>query len=130
MKAVVFLICICFLLLSGGNASMPAHQNIISYASTQHTEKKQQVKFTATNQHCIVFDNIISNKDVEYFICEEDEDENVNKAPDRKCKTINNCYLSLPGIIILSNHYNSCNAPRPFYSLQSNKYISHRALRI
>jgi len=130
MKAVVFLISICFLLLSGGNASMPVHHNTISYASTQHTEKKQAVKFTATNQYCIVFDNIAPNKEVEYFIYEEDEDENVNRTPEKKCKTINNCYLSLPGIIILNNHYNCRNAPRPFYSLQSDKYISQRALRI
>ena len=109
---------------------MPVHHNIISYASTQHAVKNQQVKFIAENQYCIVFADIISNSEVEYFINEEDEDENVNKAPEKKCKSINNCYLSLPGIVILSKHYNNCSSPRPFYSLLSDKYISQRALRI
>jgi hypothetical protein len=129
MKAFVFLICICFLLLSGGNAAMPDHHSS-SYTSVQHIKENQQIKFTATNQHSIIFDNLASDKEVEYFICEEDEDENVSRAPEKKCKSINNCYLSIPGIIILSNHYHSCNAPRLFYSSSSNKYISQRALRI
>ena len=109
---------------------MPGHHNIISGAWIQHIEKNQQIKFTATNQHYIVFGDMASNKEAEYFIYEEDEDENVNRAPEKKCKAINNGYLLLPGIIILSNHYNNCNAPRPFYSLPSDKYISQRALRI
>jgi len=130
MKAVVFFICICFLVLSGGNAAMPAHHNTISYTTTQHIEKNQQIKFTGANQYCIVFGDLAYNKEAEYFLYEEDEDENTDRAAERKGKTTNVCYLSLPGIIILHNHQNGCAAPRPFYSLLSNKYISQRALRI
>ena len=131
MRIVVFLVCMCCLLLSGGRfVKIPSCQSIVYETPGKHIETNQQLK-SKTSNHPFVNSNVnIVNGEEEFLIGEEDEDEIVNRQVARKCITLYNGTMASGIILGLSNHQNFCNASRPYYRLSSNKYISQRVLRI
>ena len=131
MRITVFIICICLLLSRGVNdiyITVSHHGG--SYQHSQQLSKKQPLTF-ANNNHPYVIPVVNGlNAGEELLINEEEEDEETHKALARKCRSIDSDNLISSYLIHTDNRHFCCNAPKPYYSLQSNKYISQRVLRI
>jgi hypothetical protein len=113
MRVVIFLICLGYLLLGGYNyIHIGSHQNTIT-----------QQKFT----HRAVIKKATPEKEAEYLIMDEEEDDETNNSFVRKYILLARGYLTLFDQSNLSDRYNCPGAP-PNYC--SPRYITQGALRI
>lgn len=119
MRLAIFFGCLFYLLLGGYNYYYTAiHHNGSCYSPAQNIEKA----------HCTVIKETHSDKQEEYLITDEVEDEETNNLFARKYKLLAKCYLTLD--CHLRDLYSSPKAPTAFYSPLSYKYITQGVLRI
>lgn len=133
MRVVVFFVCLCFLLLGRDVPAYAGVQNSnISYSLVQQIEQSKQVKFTGLKQHNKIIEDISSDKETEYLINDdaEDDDDDVNIFFAGKYRLPARCSLAGSYQSILSYLCKYFKAPPFFGGKVSCKYIVQRALRI
>lgn len=127
MKFVVFLVCICYILLGGYNYLYTgSHPN--AYASELHFEKSV-TKFTDKKQGYPVLREAAADA-CDYIIPEIEEDDTDNISA-RKYKVPANYFNAFSNSFIIIHLYSRFKASCwPYYKLLTYKYITQRVLRI
>lgn len=117
MRVAVFFLCLCILLLKGYDYTHTvAHTNSIHNTPVQHFAV---LKDTGTE------------KDEEYLISDDKEDEDPNSVFGRKYRLLAT-YNIIPAYLFISHHlYSRSKGPLAYYgALSSCKYITQKVLRI
>lgn len=131
MRAAVFFVCLCYLLLGGYNYHYAgAHHH--SFRQVDAARKKlQQVKFTNSDQEHLIYKASDSSETQEYLLSDdEDNDDDAHHFLVKKNRLLARCYALLDYQSILSYLHHSFKAPPVFYRQISNRYILQGVLRI
>lgn len=132
MRVFVFFIYLCCLMSLGYDYfhTTGALHRTMCYYQAQNIEKKQQANAINTNQTYAFIQDIHPNKEEEFLISDNVEDEDANDLFARKYKLLTRYYLTPSGSSGLSYFYGGFKDRPPFYSHLSCKYITQRTLRI
>lgn len=123
MRVAVFFACLCILLLKGYDYVHAAtrHHNICCAPSHN---------FDKTQQHFTVINDADADKEEEYFVSDDVEDEDPNSLFARKYRLLARCNI-IPSYLFISHYLYSCPKARlSFCSALSYKYITQKVLRI
>lgn len=127
MRAVIFFVCLCALLLKGyDHVHTGVHHLSVGYYAA---EKKQQEKHAATRQASPFIKDGAEQQEADDLLCEAIEDDE-NDAFGKKLKWLTIHPLAPPRTFLLNYLYGYPKDPLPCGSLLSYKYITQRALRI
>lgn len=132
MRVFVFFIYLCCLMSLGYDyfhTTGTLHRTMCYYQA-QNIEKKQQANAINTNQSYTFIQDIHPNKEEEFLISDNVEDEDANDLFARKYKLLTRYYLTASNTFSISNFYGGFKEHPPFYSHLSYKYITQRTLRI
>ena len=100
-----------------------AHHHSIRYSAVAHVEKTHE-------DDCAVIEEAPLQQELDYLLCEEEEDEDSRQAPARKDRLYASDY-SLPSYtILLSYFYNCTTDPATGCNHSPYRYLRQRALRI
>lgn len=119
MRVVVFFICLCLLTLRGYD---------YIYTTTHHTATACTPVPLIEKAHYSVIKDLNPDKEEEFLITDEVEDEDTSNSSARKYILLASCYLALPGH--LSYLHSGPKTPPAFCHTLSYKYITQGVLRI
>lgn len=134
MRSVIFLICLCALLLKGYDfVRTGIHHYSVGYFATQHADKRQQIRQSGAHHDNPLFIDAAANYEEDDLFCEdlEEEDEDNDHALwGRKAwwRTRGNSPPDESAGLHYLNKYSR--DLLPFCSHLAHIYITQRALRI
>ena len=131
MRALVFLVCLFFLLFGGYNYHYAgAHYHSFRHADAAR-KKLQQVKFTATERERLVYKEAVTDDNQDCLLTDyEDSDEDGQELLVRKTRLLARWCAYFTFQSILSYQHNCYKSPPVFYGQISYKYIVQGVLRI
>jgi hypothetical protein len=130
MRGAIFFAYLCFLLLRVYDCAYTGIHHHRACCATSHVEKSQQQKFSHSSSDFTLVEDYGLNREDEYFVADEVDDEDVNNLFAKKPRLLSRYSLSFSDPFIL-NYLHSCSkASQPFGSLLSDKHITLRVLRI
>lgn len=131
MRAVVFSICLCMLLLCGGNAVYAGtHDSKGSSSSTHRLPKRQHAKLTNTSQDNTILDDADLDLDEDYLRGHDTDDGNRNTFLAERCSMPEKWYLAFSPLFNLDYYNKRFKAFPAFYGDASPIYIRQRVLKI
>lgn len=131
MRAIVFYIYLCFLLLCGGNFSYADTQHgVVNHSFTQHLPEKQQLKLSNPIKNSVVTEIADIDLDEEFHIDDDHNDGTANKVLAENRSVLNNWYLTFSSQIIFKDYSKRIKIFAPFCGYSNPIYITQRVLRI
>ena len=127
MRAVVFLMYLCFFLLGKNNCVATAMQHN-GYAQAHAATKSQQQSISTT--HAVLVEDVDSDSEQEYFIEDEAEDEDTDSLFAKKSKLAGLYYFAFSHLFFSDHSLRLFNALASIQGESSPKYITQRVLRI
>jgi hypothetical protein len=132
MRAAVFLVSLCFLLLSGANR---IHASVIDNNNNKahYNLSSVSITYSGIRQFYAFAKPVNIDKERESIICDDVEDEDTESFFAKKCKQQSqgysiHCWLSY--LYTLNHLSNTYKAVRSVYGVVSPIYILHRVFRI
>ncbi|UYQ92324.1 hypothetical protein MKQ68_19755 [Chitinophaga horti] len=129
MKVVIFLMCMCYLLLGGYNY-IHKGDHPSRYAIADNIDKSFQQKFNTRQEHKSTLSETRPAQTDNYLENESVEDEETGSNLARKYRLLACIYLMLAGLFVTASPQQRLKAHWPFFSLLSDKYITQRVLRL
>lgn len=131
MRAIVFYIHLCFLLLCGGNfSSADAQHGVVKHSFTQHLSEKQQLKFSNPIKNSVVTEFADIDLDEEFHSDDDHNDGTANKVVAENRSRLSNWYLTFSRQIIFKDYSQRIKILAPFCGYSNPIYIRQQVLRI
>lgn len=131
MRAVVFFVCLCLLLLCGGNTVYAGTQHSSSNSHSSHSPaKRQHAKLTNTNQDNSILDDADLDVDEDYLRGHDADDGHINTFLAERNSMPDKWYLNFSPLFNLDFCNKRFKAFPPFCGDVSPIYIKQRVLKI
>jgi hypothetical protein len=131
MRAIVFYIYLCFLLLFGGNFSYAdAQHGVVNHSFTQHLSEKPQVKLLNPIKNSVVTEYTDIDLEEEFHSDDDHNDGTANKVLAENRSVLNHWYLIFYHQIIFKDYSQRIKIFAPFCGYSNPIYIRQQVLRI
>lgn len=131
MRAIVFYIHLCLLLLCGGNVSYASMQSgTVNNSFVQNLPEKQQVKLLNPIKNSMLTESVCLDLDEEFHSDDDCNDGSANKITAVNHSLISNWYLTFSAQIIAKDYTPSTEIFAPFCAYSNPIYIRQQVLRI
>jgi hypothetical protein len=130
MRAVVFLVYLCFFLL-GKNDHVAAAMQRAGYTTTQASQSfsKTRLPLAINTEHILIAEDTNPDNEKEYLAGDEAEDEDTDSAFSKsKLKSLH--YFAFFRLFLSDHSFKRFNALASIQGQSSPKYITQRVLRI